>query len=336
MQKLEFPLAVSVKLTNKCNYRCIHCIANSGNPGLIEMDTTTVFKLIDELDINNVFSVDFTGGECLLRSDFPSILEYSSNKRFLICVSTNGSLIDQKCAKMFLQYNVSLVKVSLDSANPLIHNKIRGTNDAFDKTINGIKNLVKIGIPVTIQTALSKINIGEIEDIVNLCIDLDVKNINFFIVVPGGRAKYIREYILTPIEYRKVLDKIWNLKNKYSTVNFVTDSPLNFVYETINGIRDKSKNECMCLAGRTGVFIKEDGSVIPCPYFDVSLGNINSSSLKDIWINSNLINALNDKKFLAEDCRECDYSLECFGGCRAAAYYVFGNISNKDPFCWLR
>ena len=60
---LNYPIAVSLKLTNQCNYRCVHCMANSGDI-TDEMTKEDIFNIIDEISDNNAFVLDLTGGEC--------------------------------------------------------------------------------------------------------------------------------------------------------------------------------------------------------------------------------------------------------------------------------
>lgn len=332
--QLDYPIAVSLKLTNQCNYKCIHCMANSGDI-TEEMTTEEVFNIIDEINSNNAFVLDLTGGECFLRKDIKKIIEYSSMKNFLLVISTNASLITEDLAFFLSKNKVSLVKVSLDSANSEIHNFIRGVDNAFSSTIEGIKNLRKFSIPVTIQVAISKINSDNLENLIKLCRELDVDAINFFIVLPGGRAININSEIFTPSEVEKFYEKLYFLKNEYTDIKFLHDSPLQCVYEIINNVRPKLKKETSCLAGKTAVFIKENGDIIPCPYFNYIMGNIKKESLKNIWLKSSIRNKLYSRDFLDKECQSCKYTNECFGGCRAASYEKYNSIIKKDPYCWV-
>lgn len=336
MQKISYPLTATLKITNQCNLSCIHCIASSGKKSKNELSKKEIFKIIDELDINHVFSLDINGGECFMRPDIYEIIEYCTYKNFDTCISTNGTLITAQCAEFLKKCNVKLAKVSLDSADEKIHNQIRGTKDAFSNAISGIKNLVKVEIPVVLQTAISRKNASGLKKLVSLASELGVSGINIFVVVPSGRAQNMQSDILSPDDYFELLKNIHNLKQEFSSINFLTDSPLNYVFEILNGNRATIKNECTCLAGKMGVVIKEEGTVIPCPYFEIPLGNIrhNPKIIKEYWMKSPFLNSLGDAKQLAPECTACKFGSTCFGGCRAAAYYKNGNISSLDPFCW--
>ena len=331
---LNYPIAVSLKLTNQCNYKCIHCMANSGNI-TDEMTKEDIFNIIDEISDNNAFVLDLTGGECFLRKDIKEIIEYCDTKSFSLVVSSNASLINEEMAYFLALHKISLVKVSLDSANDKIHNFIRGSENAFNLTIEGIKNLRKFNIPVTIQVAVSKINSKNLEELIQLCEILDINGINFFIVLPGGRAINISSEIFKPIEVEKFYKELYLLKKKYPNIKFLHDSPLQCVYEITNNIRPLNKKETSCLAAKTAVFIKENGDVIPCPYFDYIMGNIKKEKLKDIWLKSPIRNKLYNINFLDKECQLCEYIIECFGGCRAASYAIYNSIKKKDPYCWM-
>lgn len=332
--QLKYPISVCLKITNKCNFRCIHCIQKSGNISRDEMSTNEIFNLVDELERNNIFTLDINGGECLMHPNIKEILSYCKDKQFDTVLSTNASLVDEEMAFFLKKVGVKLVKVSMDSADEKVFDEIRGKG-SYKKTIAGINYLIKTGIPVTLQVAISKINFDSIEKIADFAIKMQIEAINYFLVVPAGRAENMYDVMLDKWEYESLLDKIEYIKHIYKGVKIVSDSPLYNVYRQKNKIDEKPS--CFCLAGKTGCVIKENGDVTPCPYFDIPIGNIrdNPTMLKKMWNDSELLNNLTKYSMLGDECRKCKYVNGCFGGCRAAAYYMKGEITNKDPYCFL-
>lgn len=337
MNEPKSPLAVNLKLTNKCNLNCVHCIAESGKKGNLELTYGEIVKLIDEFKDNEIFLIDFTGGEPLTHPRFFEILEYSNSKKFMTTLSTNGTLVTEDVARKLKRFNVSLVKVSLDSHNEKAHDTYRGVSGAYKRTMTGIKYLLQNNIPVTIQCTVSKYNILDLKSIVELAIKIGVQNINFFPVVPGGRANGMRDQLFSSIEFKQFLEITQEIEEEYKEIRVLSESPLHQVYrgELHQGKTKEDGNTYKCLASKVMLFIKEDGEVVPCPYFFESIGNLKEKSLIEIWRNSTLLNKLRDDTYLASECKLCDYSKECFGGCRAGAFYTNGGINFKDPYCWI-
>ncbi len=82
---------------------------------------------------------------------------------------------------------------------------------------------------------------------------------------------------------------------------------------------DVSKWSKGCIAGVSYCRILPDGQVTPCPYLPVKVGNMLATPLRDIWANSEVLNALRDFSRLKGKCGKCGYNGVC-GGCRARAY----------------
>ena len=101
--RLRVPLSGSLDLTHHCNLRCLHCYIgdHSGDMLVTEMDTGRILSLLDEMCDAGCLYLLLTGGEPLLREDFPEIHRYAKEKGFLITVFTNGTLISDKIVKLW-------------------------------------------------------------------------------------------------------------------------------------------------------------------------------------------------------------------------------------------
>jgi radical SAM protein with 4Fe4S-binding SPASM domain len=70
----------------------------------------------------------------------------------------------------------------------------------------------------------------------------------------------------------------------------------------------------------------------PCPFIEESIGNLKTSSFKDLWHNAPLMAQLRDRKQLEGRCGACEFSAMC-SGCRARAFSETGNYMSQDPSC---
>jgi len=83
------------------------------------------------------------------------------------------------------------------------------------------------------------------------------------------------------------------------------------------------------------VYIKANGDVWPCPFVEVSAGNVRQSPFDRIWAESEVFHALRDREnTLKGRCGECSYRTIC-GGCRGRAMACSGDFLAEDPSCFI-
>ena len=90
-----------------------------------------------------------------------------------------------------------------------------------------------------------------------------------------------------------------------------------------------------CSAGRGFVYIKPNGDVWPCPFIEVSCGNVRETPFATIWATSPVFHDLRHREGLLKDqCGECQYRRLC-GGCRGRAFATTGDYLAEDPTCFI-
>ena len=91
-----------------------------------------------------------------------------------------------------------------------------------------------------------------------------------------------------------------------------------------------------CAAGRGFVYIKANGDVWPCPFVEISGGNVREDSFRHIYETSPVFRNLRNRENMLQGlCGECDYRTVC-GGCRGRALAYSGDYLAEDPRCFLR
>ena len=71
------PLHLALDITNKCNYRCLHCYNASGENCVVDNELTDeeVLELINQISKIKPHTFCFCGGEPLLRKDLIVIFQ---------------------------------------------------------------------------------------------------------------------------------------------------------------------------------------------------------------------------------------------------------------------
>ncbi len=344
------PMLVAWEVTRKCNLNCKHCRASAEfGPYPGELSTEECFRLIDQiLEVGNPILI-LTGGEPLMREDIFEITDYAVKKGMRVVMAPNGTLVTEEMARKMKDAGIQRISVSIDFPTEEQHDKFRGVEGAFKGAVQAIKNAHKVGLDVQINSTITKLNNEHLDDLLKLSEDLGVVAFHPFLLVPTGRGKELEEQELSPEEYEKTLNWIYDMQKDCPNIFFKpTDVPHYFrvrmqrakeegrVAEmkkahphAARGLETMTRG---CLAGIGFCFISHVGQVQPCGYFEVAAGNIKEQSFKEVWEKSKLFNDLRDYSLLKGKCGICEYRNIC-GGCRARAYEATGDYLAEEPYC---
>ncbi|MBS7658551.1 MAG: radical SAM protein [Candidatus Bathyarchaeia archaeon] len=343
------PFQVVWEITSACNLKCKHCSANAG-VGSNELNTEEALKAIDELDKFGITILAFSGGEPLIRKDFLKLAKYAADKGIYVAVATNATLITREKAKEMKEAGIEYVQISLDGATPETHDSFRGAPGTFNRTIEGIKNVVAEDFFVNVSTTVTKLNYREVPKILDLCEKLGVDWFMAYNFIPTGRGVNISELDLTPEEREELLKMLYERMQK-SNVAMLSTAPqfarvsleascqsealiLSHFYSAKSREKIKGLAEFIggCGAGRFYIAIKPDGTIQPCVFLPLVLGNIKNDNLEELWVTSKILKDLRNKDILKGHCGICEYRYYC-GGCRARAYGYFNDYLAPDPGC---
>lgn len=167
---VRVPLFCGHKLTYNCNLRCKMCPfwKRSAPDSSLEREKAILKRVYD----SGACGIAFEGGEPLLRKDLVEILAFSRSLPLHTSIISNGTLLESRIDEICPYIN-GVVYVSLDGLEKT-HDAIRGVDGCFKKAIRGIAAAAQ-KVPVTINTTIMAENIHEIEDLVKLAKELDVK-----------------------------------------------------------------------------------------------------------------------------------------------------------------
>lgn len=348
-QKLYSPFLIVWNFTNKCNLKCKHCYQNASYPLPGELTLEEKLNVISQLDKAGVPLIALSGGEPTIHPDFLRIVEEGSKRGIYMAVATNGTRFSNMgFVERALNAGLKYVEVSLDSVNPKIHDEIRGVKGAWDETMRGVKNLVKMNASVGLAMTVTKLNYREVEDMVKLGEELGVKRVIFFNFIPTGRGKDIVNLDLTPAEREEILKKVYELARgsriqvaftapQLARVSWQMSSgsdclPTHFSPPKSQSLRALAEFIGGCGAGRIYAAIQPDGKVTPCVFLPIVVGDLRTETFQEIWNSSLVLRRLRNKELLKQPCGECQYKYVC-GGCRARAYAYFNDFLAADPGC---
>jgi MoaA/NifB/PqqE/SkfB family radical SAM enzyme len=97
VRERRIPVQGMIETTFRCNLSCAHCYVNKKASDVAaqarELSFERLSALIDEIVDAGCLSLVLTGGEPLIRPDFPALYVHAIQRGLMVTVFTNGTLI---------------------------------------------------------------------------------------------------------------------------------------------------------------------------------------------------------------------------------------------------
>ncbi len=274
-------------------------------------------------------SIDFYGGEPLLSLDLirsiASRLKKSAEKKgvpFEFSLVTNGTLLTRPVALELKALGMKEAKITLDGPQE-VHDRSRpfvSGKGSFDTIISNLLEITDV-IGVQIGGNFTKENYREFPRLLDYLISVGI--------TPDR---------LRTLQFNQVTGRVSNghIPDYASACNCTDEEWLCeatvFLREEIlrRGFPTPKPGPAGCMVEfANDMVVNVDGAIYKCPIFvgregfavgDLRSGLVDDGSVynRDVWKN--------------EECLECAYLPQCFGGCRFLKFLRDGDISGVD--CW--
>lgn len=270
------PQAVTLKLTERCNSRCITCNYWQ-KQSKDAIGTRSAINLIGQLAELRIPRIRFSGGEPLLRNDFFDILrevrEFSFEK---ITLATNGLLL-KKFAEEINNSCLTDLGVSIDGLKET-NDEIRGVQGYFVRVMEGLDHIR--GKRITIMTTLSNRTHKELSELVEMC---ESRKYLWDYNLLDDRLYFLQNTEINSIwpsrdETDLLYDKLYKLRH-FECMQRISSLQLNYMRKFYN---NDLEQEVPCFMGHMAMFIDSQGGVLSgCHYFP-PVDNIKNRSVSQI------------------------------------------------------
>lgn len=267
-----FMFSLFFELTYRCNLKCVHCY-NPKDMASVELDYEQCKKAIDDAYEVGCFKVVFSGGESSLYSHFYDVVEYARNKHMSVEIFTNGQLLydDEKLYNAIMALYPYRICVSLYGVDKNSHESVTAVDGSFNKTFYLIKKLRKDNVNVQIKNFLLNTNCFECIKVKNFAKDLKATSVADISLIPTIEGdKKTLQYMLD----EDTLFKLFTDKESPLFLDIDKYKPKEI---------DKIKGDSPCSGGFSGICINPRGEVVICVSMPLVIGNLNNSSIKEIW-----------------------------------------------------
>lgn len=220
-----------ISLTDNCNLRCLYCMPHEDMQFMTRahlMQPGEIISIAEAFVELGVTKIRLTGGEPLVRKEFPEIVQHLSQLPVQLTLTTNGIFL-HKHVDALLAAGVHTINVSLDSLDPETFRKLT-RRDAFQQVWDNIMLLHRKGFRVKINAvAMDGIVQREIADFVELTRTLPL-HVRFIEFMPFSgnhwhsnkvvTANEMLEWVRNGYDIVKLKDEPHATAKKYQVVGF--------------------------------------------------------------------------------------------------------------------
>lgn len=351
----ERPFIVIWETTQACDLSCLHCRASAQplrNP--FELSTEQAKQMIDEVADMRAPLFVMTGGDPLKRPDIFELVSYAAEKGIRPSLTPSATpLLTREAVVKLKESGLARLAISLDGPTAEIHDAFRRVPGSYQWTLDAVRYAREIGLPVQINTTITRHNLAQLDDMIALLETLDIVLWSVFFLVPTGRGTSID--LISADEFEEVFEKLYETSRRASFDIKSTEAQhyRRFLLQKRtelrqSGVVDQAQLPSVLGMARTEdgigrapkgindgkgfVFVSHQGEVFPSGFLPVSAGNVKRQSLAELYRHSPLFVALRDEENLHGKCGSCEYRRVC-GGSRARSFALTGDLFAEEPCC---
>ena len=338
------PLLVFYEVTRACDLACKHCRASAFTRQHPDQLSTKQGKdFIDELTrFPTPPLLVFTGGDPLKRSDLYELIAYAKKQGLTVAITPSATpLFDTTALHKLKEAGIDRLALSLDSPNAETHDKFRGFEGTFERTLQILNQASELGISLQINTTITKDNVHQLDEIADWLADKNIVLWSVFFLISIGRGTVLTP--ITPEQYEEVFERLvyhaatqpYVIKTteahhyrrfvlqegKEALKKYTTASP-DRVLRSPLGVND----------GNCVMFVSHIGEIYPSGFLPLECGRFPQDSVVEVYQNNPLFQQLRTPNSFSGKCGVCEYNKVC-GGSRARAFAATGDPLGSEPDC---
>jgi MoaA/NifB/PqqE/SkfB family radical SAM enzyme len=258
-----------------CNFKCTHCCEEpymsrdlKAKTGAIDprvqMGISDYAELSRQAHDYGIFRFVLTGGEALLMDNLDDLMTALDPDKHLIVLDTNGWTFDEDRAKWFASLGGYKAQISLDSFIEAEHDAFRNKPGSYKRVMRALDAAKKAELELLVSTCVIKDRVfsQEFQDFMSYCKDSEIP-LYVTLAKPVGNAREHQEWVVT----KRDVDHLKALEDNFNVFTHMTPSY-------------GHPGKCITVKGINTV--NHDGEIVPCPYMDMSIGNVMQTPLAEI------------------------------------------------------
>jgi pyrroloquinoline quinone biosynthesis protein E len=328
------PFGLLAELTYACPLHCPYC----SNPetirrpsGAHELTTAEWVRVLREAAELGVLHVLFSGGEPLARRDLLELVAAARNEGLYTNLITSAIGLSKARALALKAARLDSVQISIQADEEAMADEIAGA-PSHARKLDAARVVRELGLPLTINVVLHRVNIGRVAQIIALAEKLGAERLELANTQFYGWAFRNKKALLPDRAALVEAERI------AAAARERLRGSMEIVYILPDYYGDRPK-PCMNGWGRRYLTVNPVGDVLPCPtagaITSLVFENVRDHPLGWIWSDSAAFNRFRGTAWMPEPCRSCELREVDFGGCRCQAALLTGDAANTDPACAL-
>ena len=328
---IGFPMAMLAELTHRCPLRCPYC----SNPLALEkadseLSTEQWIDVMRQACDMGILQIHFSGGEPALRKDLEDLVAAATKLNLYTNLITSGINLDEDRIRNLAKLGLAHIQISIQDSEEQQSNKIGGHRNGHKLKLAAAKAIRKVGLPLTLNAPVHRMNIDHLESIIAMAVELDAARLEVAHVQYYGWAYHNRAALMPKRSQLEWATEVVEKARKDLHGVLVIDYVVPDYYA-------KKPKSCMGGWGRQFLNVTPSGKVLPChaaeSITDLEFDSVTEKSLLDIWKHSKAFEVYRGVAWMPEKCRACERHEIDWGGCRCQAFAITGNAANMDPAC---
>jgi pyrroloquinoline quinone biosynthesis protein E len=330
---LPAPLGLLAELTHRCPLGCPYCsnpLALDKRSG--ELDTATWARVFHEAAALGVLQVHLSGGEPAARRDLADIVKAARETGLYSNLITSAVGLTPQTLAVLADAGLDHVQISIQDSQQKSADHIAGYDGASARKRALAAEVVRLGLPLTINMVVHRANISRIEPMVELALALGASRVEIAHVQYYGWALKNRTALMpSRAQVEQAVRLVEQLRARHYG-RIVIDAVVPDYFA-------RFPKPCVGGWGRRSLNVTPAGKVLPCHAAEVIPGlefwNVLEHELADIWRASPAFSAFRGTDWMQEPCKNCARRDQDFGGCRCQAFALTGDARAADPVCHL-
>ena len=175
---LPAPLGLLAELTHRCPLGCPYC----SNPLALdkrddELNTATWARVFREAASLGVLQVHLSGGEPAARRDLPEIVKATREAGLYNNLITSAIGLTPQTLAVLADAGLDHVQISIQDSDETSADHIAGYKSASTRKRTIAGEVVRLGLPLTINMVVHRANIGRVESMVELALSLGASRV---------------------------------------------------------------------------------------------------------------------------------------------------------------
>jgi MoaA/NifB/PqqE/SkfB family radical SAM enzyme len=161
--RLQVPYSASLDLTRRCNLHCVHCYVRPSGATDTDLPSAAIMRILERLSRGGVLFLVLTGGEPLLRPDFPELYRRVKELGIIPTLFTNATCLTPGTLDLLASLPPRRIEVTVYGHTARTYEAVTGVPCSHRRFREGVEALLCRGLLVRLKAMVLRSNAHELD-----------------------------------------------------------------------------------------------------------------------------------------------------------------------------